>query len=72
MMFDLKNRKALITGAGQGMGLGITKALKDAGANVFITIYTPSAHRPQPPKLAQAPYLVISLCLLYTSDAADE
>ena len=36
MMFDLKNRKALITGAGQGMGLGIAKALKDAGANVFI------------------------------------
>ena len=29
IMFNLKNRKALITGAGQGMGLGIAKALND-------------------------------------------
>ena len=36
IMFNLKNRKALITGAGQGMGLGIAKALKDAGASVFV------------------------------------
>lgn len=35
-MFDLTGRKALITGAGQGMGLGIAKALSQAGAEVFI------------------------------------
>jgi 2-hydroxycyclohexanecarboxyl-CoA dehydrogenase len=35
-MFNLDGRKALITGAGQGMGLGIAKALKDAGAEVYI------------------------------------
>jgi len=35
-MFDLNGRKALITGAGQGMGFGIAKALKDAGADVYI------------------------------------
>ncbi len=35
-MFDLTKRTALVTGAGQGMGLGIAKALTDAGARVFI------------------------------------
>jgi NAD(P)-dependent dehydrogenase (short-subunit alcohol dehydrogenase family) len=35
-MFDLKDRKALITGAGQGMGFGIAKALAKHGAHVFI------------------------------------
>lgn len=35
-MFDLKGRKALITGAGQGMGFGIAKALAGQGAKVYI------------------------------------
>jgi len=35
-MFNLKNRKALVTGAGQGMGFGIARALAEAGAQVFI------------------------------------
>ena len=35
-MFNLAGRKALVTGAGQGMGLGIAKALSDAGATVFV------------------------------------
>lgn len=34
--FNLKGRKALVTGAGQGMGLGIAQALAAAGAQVFI------------------------------------
>lgn len=35
-MFDLSERTALVTGAGQGMGFGIAKALADAGAKVII------------------------------------
>lgn len=35
-MFDLKGRKALVTGAGQGMGFGIAKALSDSGAYVYL------------------------------------
>ena len=35
-MFDLSGRKALITGAGQGMGFGIANALAANGATVFI------------------------------------
>ncbi len=30
-MFNLSDRTALVTGAGQGMGLGIVKALAGAG-----------------------------------------
>ena len=35
-MFDLNGRTALVTGAGQGMGLGISKALAEAGATVYV------------------------------------
>ncbi|NNE56682.1 MAG: SDR family oxidoreductase [Hellea sp.] len=35
-MFDITGRAALVTGAGQGMGLGIAKALVAAGAKVYI------------------------------------
>ena len=35
--FNLSNRKALITGAGQGMGFGIAKALADHGATATPT-----------------------------------
>lgn len=35
-MFNLTGRKALVTGAGQGMGFGIAKALSEAGAHVYV------------------------------------
>ena len=35
-MFQLKGRSALVTGAGQGMGLGIARALGQQGATLWI------------------------------------
>lgn len=35
-LFNLSGRKALITGAGQGMGFGIAKALAQHGVDVYI------------------------------------
>ncbi len=35
-MFDLKGKTALVTGSSQGIGREIAKALKDAGAEVFV------------------------------------
>jgi gluconate 5-dehydrogenase len=36
-IFDLKNKVALITGGGSGIGLGITRQFKELGAKVVIT-----------------------------------
>lgn len=36
MMFDLTGKTALVTGSSQGIGKEIAKALKDAGAEVFV------------------------------------
>lgn len=35
-MFDLHGRTALVTGAGQGVGLGIARTLIEAGATVYV------------------------------------
>ncbi len=35
-MFDLTGKTALVTGSGQGVGLGIARTLIDAGATVYI------------------------------------
>jgi 3-oxoacyl-[acyl-carrier protein] reductase len=36
LTIDLEGRRALVTGAGQGVGLGIARALADAGATVVV------------------------------------
>lgn len=36
LAIDLEGRRALVTGAGQGVGLGIARALSDAGAVVVV------------------------------------
>ena len=35
-MFNLSHRRALVTGAGQGMGAGIAQALAEQGALVYV------------------------------------
>jgi len=35
--FSLEGKKAIVTGGGTGIGLGVTKALIEAGAKVLIT-----------------------------------
>lgn len=39
-LFSLKGRTAIITGAGQGIGLAVAHAFAEAGANVAITYRT--------------------------------
>ncbi len=41
-MFDLRGKRALVTGSSQGMGKEIAKALSDRGATVFVHGATPS------------------------------
>jgi len=40
-MFDLNGKTALVTGAGQGVGLGIAQTLIEAGAQVFVNDLDP-------------------------------
>ena len=35
-MFDLTGKTALVTGSGQGVGLGIARTLIEAGATVYV------------------------------------
>src|SRR5438128_720049 len=40
-MFDLTGKKALVTGSGQGVGLGIARVLVEAGATVYVNDLVP-------------------------------
>src|SRR5438874_1381334 len=44
-MFDLTGRTALVTGGGQGVGLGIGRVLLDAGATVLVNDLVPERAR---------------------------
>jgi 2-deoxy-D-gluconate 3-dehydrogenase len=48
MSFDLTGRTAVVTGGGRGLGLGISRALLDAGADVIVL-----ARNPAPPDLVE-------------------
>ena len=41
IVFDLSGKTALVTGAGRGVGLGIARVLRDAGAKVLINDLLP-------------------------------
>ena len=47
-VFDLTGRTAAVTGGGRGLGIGISRALLDAGANVVVM-----ARNPAPPDLVE-------------------
>ena len=61
-LLNLKGRRALITGSGQGIGQGIARRLAQAGAYVIL----------HGRKDTTALRDLSQDCLLYTSDAADE
>lgn len=42
-MFDLKNKKAVVTGAGSGIGRAVAMVLASAGAEVFVVDYNKEA-----------------------------
>ena len=48
-MRDFKDKKAIVTGAASGIGLGIAKALASAGANIVLADL-----RPEPLEAARA------------------
>lgn len=67
-MFDLKGKRALITGSTQGIGLEIAKCLLAFGAEVFINGSNPEkAER----ALKSVPGATLALCDLSRPDAAE-
>ena len=67
-MFDLKGKKALITGSTQGIGFAIAKALSEAGAQVFLNGSNPEKAKAAQEKLPEA---ALAVCDLSRPDAAE-
>ena len=68
-MFDLKGKKALITGSTQGIGLAIAEVLSGAGATVFINGVT--SNEKIMSVCNKIPKSMPALCDLSYSDCAD-
>ncbi len=45
--FSLKNKIAVVTGAGKGIGAGIAKDFSNAGARVYLVSRTEKEHKCQ-------------------------
>lgn len=67
-MFDLTGKKALVTGASQGIGFAIAKSLSDCGAMVFIN---GSDEEKAKRAAAQIPGSSEAVCDLSLSDCAE-
>jgi len=54
IQFDLKNKLALVTGSSRGIGLGIAKAMAEAGADIIGVSHSMPASGGETEKLVQA------------------
>lgn len=67
-MFDLKNKSALVTGASQGIGLAIAKALARAGAKVYVNGMNQAKAEKA---VLDIPGSALAVCDLSCADCAD-
>ena len=83
-LFNLKGKRALITGSSQGIGFALAKGLDEAGAEIILNgrnkekldkaakALTPQNNLYQLSFDVTDKNEIDNVCLLYTSDAADE
>ncbi|HRP33224.1 MAG TPA: glucose 1-dehydrogenase [Agriterribacter sp.] len=69
MFYNLKNKVALITGAGSGIGLATAKAFAEAGASVALADYNENAVQSEAKKLNESGYKSIAIRCDVTKEA---